>query len=258
MPSSLFFRPTLLILLWVASFLSVRGEIIFDNSSETGGTNVYYPEALVLEHGDEITLGGTNRVITQFSFEYYGDFTSPQGDETARIRVYRNDGAVNSQGAAVPGTLLYDSGSFSIGAGYTTKKFTGLNIAVPKTLTWTISFGGISGLQGDRAGLILGPAVTIGSSFRDFWIRDNTGWHLNKFPNYTPPANFVVRLISGSEPTTVAIRRESNKVILDWTGLSILQVATSASGPYSDIANARNHYEISVGVAAMKFWRLRD
>jgi hypothetical protein len=74
----------------------------------------------------------------------------------------------------------------------------------------------------------------------------------------SPVANFAARIVSGVDPTRVSIRRDINKVVLEWTGLSILQVADSANGPFKDIANARNRYEINPSVAAMKFWRLRD
>jgi hypothetical protein len=232
---------------------AAQAEFIYDNS-DTGGTNVYYS---VVEYGDEIILGGTSRVISQFLFEYYGDF-APAGDEIARVRLYKNDGPKTAVGDSTPGTVLYDSGDFSLSPGYQTKAFSGLNINVPTDMTWTIQFGGLSGDNGDRAGLVFRDTPSTGSSYDDFWLKQNTGWQLFSW-NGSPVANFAARIVSGSDPTRLSIRRDASKqIVVEWTGISILQVADSAAGPYTDIANARNSYKISPSAAATKFWRLRD
>lgn len=238
----LFFKPT-----------ALQAEFIYDNS-DTGGTNVYYS---VVEYGDEIILGGTSRVVSQFLFEYYGDFI-PAGDETARIRLYKNDGPKTAAGDFTPGTVLFDSGDFSISPGYQTKTFSGLNVSVPSDMTWTVQFAGMSGASGDRAGLVFRDKPSVGSSYDDFWLRQNSSWQLFSWGG-SPVANFAARIVSGSDPTTLSIRRDaSNQIVVEWTGISILQVADSATGTFKDIPNARNSYKISPTLAAMKFWRLRD
>jgi hypothetical protein len=247
------FRGLLLsVLLLTLTAGTIRAELVYDNS-DTGGTNVYYS---VVEYGDEVLLAGAGRVVSEFLFEYFGDFT-PSGDETARLRLYRNDGPKTASGDATPGTVLFDSGSFSLSPDYQTKTFTGLNVVVPTDLTWTLQFGGLNNTPGDRAGLVFRDTPSIGTSYDDFWLRQNNGWQLFSWGG-SPVANFAARIVSGVDPTRVSIRRDINKVVLEWTGLSILQVADSANGPFKDIANARNRYEINPSVAAMKFWRLRD
>jgi hypothetical protein len=231
---------------------TARAEFIYDNS-DTGGTNVYYS---AVEFGDEVLLAGTERVVSEFLFEYYGDFTAV-GDETARLRLYKNDGPKTSDGAGTPATVLFDSGTFSISPDYQTKKFTGLSVTVPTDMTWTIEFGGLTGTAGDRAGLVFRHTPSVGTSFDDFWLRQNNNWQLFSWGG-NPVANFAARIVGGAEPTSVSIRRDQNKVIVEWTGVSILQAADSVNGEYKDIPNARNRYEINPAAGAMKFWRLRD
>src|SRR4051812_24631125 len=110
-----FMRALLPVLALIVSVLSAHGaDIIYDNS-DTGGTNVYYTTSASLEFGDEVMLGGTSRTMSQFLFEYYGDFAA-SGDETARVRLYKADGPLTAEGYLTPGTVLYDSGPFSIAA----------------------------------------------------------------------------------------------------------------------------------------------
>jgi hypothetical protein len=238
--------------LLISNLVQSKAEFIYDNS-DTGGQDVYYSG---LEFGDEIVLGGTSRMVSEFLFEYFGDF-QPSGDETARIRIYRNDGPKTATGDSMPGTLLLDSGAFSVAPGWQTKKFAGLNVAVPGGMTWTVQFGGMTGALGDRAGLVLRPIPSVGTSYDDFWLKNNGAWQLFSW-NGSPVANFAARIVSGAEPTSIVARRVSNKVVVEWAGLSILQVADTANGIYRDIPSARNRYECSLTDAAMKFWRLRD
>jgi PKD repeat protein len=242
--------PLLVVIL--LNLASARAEIIYDNS-DTGGTDVHYS---LFEFGDEVVFAGTSRVVTEFLFEYYGDFT-PGGDEMARIRLYKNDGPLTAAGDLTPGTLLLDSGNFPITSGWQTKKFVGLNIAAPGGVTWTIQFSGLTGVDDNRAGLVLRPTPSVGDSYDDFWIKNNGVWQLFSW-NGSPVANFAARIISGAAPTTVSVRRDASRIVVEWTGLSILQVADTVNGPYTDNVSARNRYEMNHATASMKFWRLRD
>jgi hypothetical protein len=234
------------------SCLSLRAEIIYDNSS-SGGSYAYYT---LNEYGDEVVLGGTNRVVTQFLFEYYGDFT-PTGNETGRLRLYLNDGPKTSTGDPTPGTVLFDSGSFGLSTNYSTKSFSGLKIPVPNDFTWTVQFSGLVNTSGDEAGLIFRDPPTVGSSPDDVWIKENGTWGLFDWQSH-PIANFAARIIA-ADPTVVSIRTSAQKAIVEWTGLSILQAADKPDGPFTDlIPNPHNRYETAVGSSRMKFFRLRD
>jgi hypothetical protein len=244
------------ILLVLFRLASAQADIIYDNSGGSG-TNIYYSP---LEYGDEVVLAqGMSRQMGQFLFEYYGDFVA-SGDEQAQLRLYRNDGPTNplSFGSPTPGTLLFDSGPFSLEPGYQYKIFSGLNLTLPDDLTWTIQFTGLTENKGDRAGLIFRDPPAVGTSYDDVWIKTGGTWQLFHWENANPKANFAARIVSVDAGNTISIRREAKQVIIEWSGLSILQVASNARGPFTDLANIRNRYVIDPTKAIYQFWRLRD
>jgi len=65
--------------------------IVYDNSS-TDLNRTYIPDVPNgTEFGDEINLGGTDRVITDFKFEYFLGATA-NGNETVQLFLRANDG----------------------------------------------------------------------------------------------------------------------------------------------------------------------
>ena len=152
------------------------------------------------EFGDEVTLAGTNRTITSFAFEYYGDFVA-NGDETARIRFYKMDGDViwvQANGVPVlgPGTQIYDSGFIPIASGYGTRTINALSTVVPDTFTYTVQFSGVTGATNDSAGLLVANPPILGSSFNDFWVKKPSGWGLQRLDG--TQSNFAARLVAFS------------------------------------------------------------
>jgi hypothetical protein len=107
--------------------------IIYDNTDAPTGMSMFGGS---VEYGDEITLGGFDRTITDFEFNYsqFNDAYKP----TARIRFYKNDDE-----GRTPGTQLYDSGNFAIpqGVGDFTYSLRKLSVTVPDTFTWTVAWG---------------------------------------------------------------------------------------------------------------------
>lgn len=234
-----------------------HAQVIYDNSGGSG-TNVYYS---LLEYGDEIILGGTERTITQFQFEYFGDFVS-SSVASARIRIYRMDGPLTTgkNPFPTPGTVLYDSGPFSVQPGYQTKVFSGLSVAVPDDLTWTIQFNGLVGGIGDEAGLIFRSPPSVGDYFDDMWLKTGGVWNTFTWGG-KPVANFAARITAGGITTgpSVSIRRDSGNVILEWPGTSVLQVAANPKGPFTDVASAPNKYTFDTHAGpAVQFWRLKN
>ena len=196
----------------LASALSLpvlAGEIVYDNSA-------HYLEKVLYsgtEYGDEINLGGVARTVTDFIFEYYGDFI-PQGDEVGRVRFYANDGGTYAQGYTRPGTLLYESGFFPLDPGQHSQAFNVPSIVVPDTLTWTVEFRGLTMLAGDRAGLLNYNPVTVGSPSRNdfYWKKDPNGWA----PHGTTsgvPLNFGARVIAVPEPTSLQFLFASGMIV---------------------------------------------
>ena len=173
---------------------NAAAEVVFDNSQTYLGkfsTNI-------VEYGDEIILAGSARTITTFQFEYYGDFLRT-GDETARIRFYKNDGPGNDcANCPSPGTLLFDSGIFPVFSGLNTVPISGISVEVPTDFTWTVEFSGLSGEAGDQAGLLFYNPPSIGKSFADYWKKTADGWHLFSFTGFK--ANFGARVIAFPDP----------------------------------------------------------
>ena len=113
-----------------------------------------------LELGDQITLAGTERLVTEFLFGYAGNFIQ-DGDESAVIRFYANDGP-----GGEPGSLLFVSRTIGLIPSALSGRdvtLTGLSVLVPTTFTWTIDVTGLlqSGL--DQAGPTYANPPTIGS-----------------------------------------------------------------------------------------------
>jgi hypothetical protein len=156
-----------------------------------------------MEVGDQILLAGAERYLTKFELGYWGknlasaDFA---GTVKGRLRFYRNDGS-NFNGYATPGTLLYDSGDFSVA---TTPRATlvfedfqldaavPLTNALPDNFTWSFQFSGMA--PGDRAGLDIFTPPVVGNSYEDYWERANStsAWILKTNLN-VPSMDFAAR-----------------------------------------------------------------
>lgn len=248
-------------------------EIIYDNSD--GDDPEFYPRSE--EYGDEVSLKKTapdvnSWAMTEFIFEYFGDFT-PQGDETVRLRIYKNDGEGNFP---APSTLVFDSeqlfpGGIPLDAGSQTKRFVGLNISVPRIITWTVQFSGLRNVKGDSAGLFLRSKSDVGQSYNDFWIKTPTGWRLATIPppnpnlpadpdtNPAPIANFGSRIYglppAPSAPPAIRIRPEGEFVTIEWFSGGRLQVADSITGPFVDVADAKTPFKAKIEPGSVRFWR---
>ncbi len=193
----------------------VPTEVVFQNS--TGDVTASHPR--VEEYGDEIILGGDNRKILSFEFEYFGSF-EPDGDETCVLRFYENDGIPLVGDDLAPETLLYESEPFTIFPDFNTAAIRNIDVEVPDKFTWTVKFEGLSGFSTDRAGLLLRDPPTIGKSFDDFWINFSNGWATWRF-NGNPVANFSCRAISEfdlSVTYTSLKTNEDNKPLLTIKG----------------------------------------
>ncbi len=198
----------------VAAFLagqSANASLIFDNS--TGDQLERFNPGLV-EIGDEIILAGSDRLVTNFVFQYYGEnFT---GDELARVRFYINDGPPSS-GAARPGTIIYDSSPFSIAQ---TPRSTlvfdlatlaagnlwnpGQGIILPDSFTWTVQFYNPDNNLGYQAGVDLYGPPTTGYDYNSYWDNDPlNGWLLKT--NATYNMNFGARVEAVPEPNAIAL-----------------------------------------------------
>lgn len=193
------------------------------------------------EFGDEVSLAGTARLVTQFAFEYYGELVESPA-RTYRIRFYANDGPGV---ALVPRTLLYDSGAFPIRNTAPTNRaevrLTIPSIEVPNSFTWTIEFSGLTQLPGDRAEVIVYDPPTIGGvlangrigSYTDCWKNDNGVWLTVLGP---VPLNFAAQITAVPEILTPTVTVQSNPTaaLVRWVGSPYGTYAVQGSNNSAD------------------------
>ena len=193
--------------------VNLTAATIFDNSKNDLLTRFNPGTA---EVGDELMLAGSERFLTNFSFEYWGTNTAGAsafaGAIEARVRFYRNDGA-EFNGYASPGSLLYDSQWFFLGepTERNTQLFEagrdfpqeGLFLPVSE-LTWSVQFRGMGST--DLVGVDLYSPPTTGTAFPDYWEFEGAGWQL--MTNSVPmdfASRFEASLTSVPEPSAVAL-----------------------------------------------------
>jgi hypothetical protein len=171
-------------------------EVVYDNTANAYN-NLFFPS--LLEYGDQVSLGGTGRTVTEFQFEYLGDFP-PEQEATVVVRLYDNDGPnpYPTGDFSQPGTLAYESEPVRIYPGYNVLALRGLSVTVSNSITWSVKFGGLTDVPRSRAGLTHYDAPNVGFSYDDFWMKTTKGWQLFSFQG-NPPSNFAARIIAAPE-----------------------------------------------------------
>ena len=230
---------------------ATASEVVFENT--TGITTNYY--MFGRQYGDDINLAGTGRVVTEFSFLYFGDVsTNLLTPGQWRIRFYKNDGALDKPSVASsqkPNTLLWDSGLHPVSPGYRIAKLAVPNITVPDRFTWTVEFYNLSQNSGNGAGLVLANPPTIGAiltgrnstvigSFTDFWLQEDStvpdSWTLQIFsnnPNEGPQGNFFAQVVTMANPNKAPTWTSSapNRRVSEGLPLSFQLKASDADLP---------------------------
>ena len=181
-----------------------QSEVIYDNSSDPI-LGTFVPEDSTFEFGDQITLAGTERVVTEFRLEYFSGAAS--GNSV--IRFYANDGAPEfidgvPTNQLEPSTLLYQSNPIALEADFNQLEITGLSVPVPADwFTFTIEFSDLAPAQ--NVGLLIRNPPDVGVSFDDVWVNvGNSGdWALRQIPLTT--ANLAAQIVAVPEPGTVAL-----------------------------------------------------
>jgi len=192
---------------------TARADLVYDNSTNdlniNFGAGTYYTN----EIGDEVILTPGTWIITNFIFQYWG--LNFSGSEQAEVRFYANNGPLAS-GWPSPGTLLYDSGTFSIGA--TTRStlvfdLSSLTVGVPVPLTgpvpndftWSVTFSDLGSSASAGVSLYGTTSNTFGAgwSYPDYWLNTAGGWELMSSNNLpiNPAAQFYAE--PAPEPTVI-------------------------------------------------------
>ena len=192
--------------------LPAAASTIFDNSAHDLVTR-FNPGTL--EVGDEIVLAGSDRLLTDFSFEYWGENTTHAdaftGTIEARVQFYQNTGALFNGYAAPAATSFYSSDWCLIPAPTNRATFTftsgldwsiyGLPMPVESNMTWSVQFRGMAG--DDSVGVDLYSPPVVGADYPDYWQNDGTGWALM---TNSPSMDFAARMeATVPEPSTLAL-----------------------------------------------------
>jgi hypothetical protein len=229
----------------VAADKGLGGILVYDNSLNDLLTRF---DAGTNEVGNEIILAGAARYLEGFSYEFWStNLTGAPWFEganvTVRLRFYANDGT-SFNGYATPGTLLYDSGEFWLGAGTTPRATVAydefdlwlyalypLMDELPPSFTWTVQFSGL-GVH-DRVGVDLYSPPVIGQSYGDFWLRTEGGWELRMIEGLA--TDIAARAVASTNRVTISVLSTVTNALSG--GLNVATRswrATDACGNFSD------------------------
>jgi hypothetical protein len=151
-------------------------EVIYSNNHGSV-YEAYYKSGS--EFGDQIRLSSTSS-MSELSFEVYAEISNAPSEATAKLRIYANDGDTYLTTApSWRGTLLFESGSIELKEGYHTYTVSDINADLPRDITWTVEFGGVTGDEltvGNNGALILAGKDGIGTSNADFWQKIGATW----------------------------------------------------------------------------------
>ena len=144
---------------------------------------------------------------------YQPDSGSEGGDFAAKL-------SANVTGDKTPGTLLFTSDPITLSEGYKTYQVGGINVELPDTVTWTVEFTGVTGNElnvGNRAALVLSGTDVVGSSYDDFWQKDESGWMIYQTGSTGQSDDFAAKLFAQSWRSY----RDTDSVVLDNFGARV-------------------------------------
>jgi hypothetical protein len=191
---------------------SLPAATIFDNSVNDLATR-FNPGTT--EVGDEILLAGTDRYLTDFSFEYWGANTSHpatfSGAIQARVQFYQNNGPVFN-GFKTPGTSFFDSNWFTVPSPTVRNTFdftagsdfpvAGLFMPVTSNMTWSVQFRGMG--TGDQVGVDLFSPPVVGRDYPDYW-ENRVGLGDWTLLTNSLTMDFAAKMVATPEPSALAL-----------------------------------------------------
>ena len=184
-----------------------NAEIVYQNINRLSS---YRPE--LREHGDQLSLAGTARTLTDIYIEAYANFV-PQGNEQVIVRVYSNERQYDLY-RKEPTTLLYSATkALRLGdGGYSTIHLSSLALEVPDIITVTVEPVGLNpnelfGLPIASPAAIGGPTQSgrVGSD-NEFWrLNDQGKWEVFRNTNLALPLNAIMQVVAVPEPGVMAL-----------------------------------------------------
>ena len=197
----------------LAGSIGLRGDILYQDTANP--TNRVMNLANNQQVGQQVWLGPTvSEYLTNFSFEYYSPLSSYSGNVKMDVRLYANDGTAFN-GYATPGTILFDSGLFSLPNPFSVSATNAAtvvfnlsdllsgavplnpNAALPTNFTFSVTVSGMSGL--DSVGLPIFGQPQVGWNAGDYWYDVSGNWEL--LTNSLGPVAFGAQALGGTTPT---------------------------------------------------------
>ena len=156
----------------VACGASASAATIYDNTGGVGAVPTV-SNAGVAQIGDGATFAGTERTLTDWSFEY---FVSTGSAISGQASLYAVDGS------GFPGSLLYQSSVANLSAGadengygtFINDGFTPFDL--PEEVIWTVTFTGAT--ESDTYGLLYAGSPELGSSADSFYQFSGGAWQI--------------------------------------------------------------------------------
>ena len=161
--------------------------IVYETSSIEGGLWL-----AGCEFGNEITLAGTDRVVTDFEFGYELWEGAASGDEEVVISFY--------EGNPTSGNRFFQSDKIAMSFGDHIVNLTGLSVTVPDTFTWTASWFNFTA---DEYGFLSLAANTTVGTYVKTWF-DEPPWS-DRFDSTYPPLYAEINAGPVPEPATMLL-----------------------------------------------------
>ena len=143
---------------------------VYSNTTTDTGDTVFYSVNAASELGDQILLGGTNRVATSAMVQFFNNGSAGTFDAT--LRLFQVGSPV---GAQIGGNFVV-SGIVSAGLDVINVTFSSLNVLVPNNLIFTLSVGNLLTAGTMDLGVDMFEPPTIGSSDNTFMIANQSGY----------------------------------------------------------------------------------
>jgi hypothetical protein len=227
----------------------IQAAVVYqNNTTSTGVVNALLlpNQANSTEHGNTVTLVGTERIVTSVSV-YLRVLGAGVASFNRELRLYRNDGP-----SGQPGTLLWASGPiFTIidSGAPIPYPFTVPQIVVADSFTWTIQ---ITNRQLNQAQL--GPAEynppAVGSAPFGYWRRTGPGpddWEFTGLGE--APFGAVVNAIPCTTPRNGDINSDCVTDGRDIAGFTDALLAASSTVPHVCAADFNGNGYIDLGDA---------
>ena len=202
------------VLLCVTATISAKAQGVVYQSDYLFPNNTVYqiPVASGVETGDQVNLGGTERVMTGFSFGYLA--SGLNSGATAQVSFYDATGVpadISSGINKTTTTLLWQTAQLSV---QDTTTGTMLNfyasdlnngINVPDNLIWTVTFNYSSGASVPPISLLAGHP-SVGGGYDQYFTYDGTAWQPKDVAGVpSGGAHFVATITAVPEPSTFAL-----------------------------------------------------